>query len=144
MKRSIESRAEDRPRQEGRRPMQWHPIFSRMVRPILDADCEVRNTVPVGDLPREADIAVLRRRPAAPLPFTGLWRWLTTWNVLEYKGKTVSARVDDLDLLVELGLGIHRRLNQLEVKEHRPEVDQCGMSWWYLAPHLGKRFLPDA
>src|SRR5262249_18222971 len=70
--------------------------------------------------------------------------WLTPWNVLEYKGKTVSARVADLDSLVELGLGVHRRLNELEVKEGRPEVDRQGMSWWYLARHLGWRFLRDA
>ena len=49
---------------------QWHPIFSRMVRPILQDDCEVRTTVPVGDLPREADIVVL-------LHGDGLGNWLS-------------------------------------------------------------------
>jgi hypothetical protein len=73
-----------------------------------------------------------------------LWRWLTDWNVLEFKGPTVSARVGDLDSLAELGLGVHRRLNEQRSGGRRPLVDRPAVSFWYLAPRLGRRFLRDA
>jgi hypothetical protein len=55
---------------------------------------------------------LLRRTSPRTLPFRGLWKDLTTWNVLEFKGPTVSPRLRDLERLVELGLGIDRRLNE--------------------------------
>ena len=79
----------------------------------------------VGDAPRQADIVLLRRTSAGAPPFTGLWRWLTGWNVLEFKGPTVSARVDDLDALVELGLGVHRHLNEEQAKQPRSEAERA-------------------
>ena len=88
--------------------MQWHPIFAQLLRPLLHDYYEVQTDVPVGDAPREADIVLLRRTSKVPLPFHGLWQHLTTWNVLEFKGPTVDPRLRDLDLLVELGLGIDR------------------------------------
>src|SRR5262249_55351615 len=123
---------------------QWHPIFAKLLRPLVEGYYEVQAGVRVGDAPREADIVLLRRTSAGEPPFTGLWRWLTTWNVLEFKGPTVSARVDDLDALVELGLGIHRRLNEERAKEGQPRVGRPDVSLWYLANHLGRRFLRDA
>jgi hypothetical protein len=69
---------------------------------------------------------------------------LTTWNVLEFKGPTVAARPTDLDLLVELGLGIHRRLNEDGARHSRKAVPREGISFWYLANALGKRFLHEA
>src|SRR4051794_28854680 len=97
--------------------IQWHPVFAKLLRPLVEAYYELQTDVPVGDKPRAADLTLLRRTSAGTPPFTGLWRWLTPWNVLEFKGPTVSARVDHLDSLVELGLGIHRRLNEERTKQ---------------------------
>jgi hypothetical protein len=123
---------------------QWHPLFAQLLRPLVESHYQVETNLPVGDAPRAADLVLLRRTAATPPPFRGLWRWLTEWNVLEFKGPSVSARVADLDLLVELGLGIHRRLNEQRRKDRRPEVERGGLSFWYLAPHLGRRFLAEA
>jgi hypothetical protein len=84
--------------------VQWHPLFAQLLRPLVQDYYEVETDVPVGDVPRQADLVLLRRTTPEPLPFRGLWRHLTTWNVLEYKGPLVSARLEHLDLLVELGL----------------------------------------
>jgi len=94
-------------------------------------------------LPRHADVVLLHKTAAGPTPFRGLWRRLTIWNVLEYKGPTVSPRLDELHDLLELGLGIHRRLNELQAKEQQPAVDYAEVSFWYLVQHLGRRFLAD-
>jgi hypothetical protein len=123
---------------------QWHPLFAKLLRPLVESHFQVETNMPVGDAPRSADLVLLRRTATTPLPFQGLWRWLREWNVLEFKGPTVTARVADLDLLIELGLGIHRRLNEQRRKDRQPEVDRDGLSFWYLAPHLGRRFLGDA
>ena len=72
--------------------IQWHPIFAQLLRPAVEAYYEVETTFPVGDKPREADFVLLRRMTGPPPPFRGLWRNLTPWNVLEYKGPTVSPR----------------------------------------------------
>src|ERR1700746_496949 len=90
--------------------MQWHPLFALLLRPLVEDFYEVSTDLPVGDLPRQADIVLLRRR--APAPFVGIWRHLTTWNVLEFKGPSDDPALRDLDLLLELGLGIDRRLNE--------------------------------
>jgi hypothetical protein len=89
----------------------WHPLFAQLLRPVLEGYYEMQTNVPVGDAPRQADLVLLRRTFTGALPFRGLWKELTTWNVLEFKGPTVSPRLRDLDRLVELGLGIDRRLN---------------------------------
>jgi hypothetical protein len=123
---------------------QWHPLFAQLLRPILESYYEVETNVPVGDAPRQADIVLLRRKSTQKPPFRGLWKDLTAWNVLEFKGPTVSARLDDLDELVELGLGIYRRLNEERVKEKRAPLEPAAISWWYLANRLGRRFLRDA
>ncbi len=123
---------------------QWHPVFAQLLRPLVEGHYEVRTNVPVGDAPRSADILLLRRTSTTAPPFQGLWRSLTTWNVLEFKGPTVSARVADLDLLIELGLGIERRLNAEQSRQRRPAVPRGEVSFWYLANHRGRRFLADA
>ena len=129
-----------------RKPMttQWHPIFAQLLRPLVEAYYDVQTDVPVGDAPRWADLVLLRRMSVTVPPFTGLWRWLTPWNVLEFKGPTVSARLDDLDALLELGLGIHRRLNEERLRQGQPRVGRADVSFWYIANHLGRRFLRSA
>jgi hypothetical protein len=124
--------------------MQWHPLFAQLMRPLLESHYDIQTNVPVGDAPREADLVVLRRTSAEPPPFQGLWQWLTIWNIIEFKGPTVSPRVDDLDLLVELGLGIHRRLNEERARQRQPRVGRAEVSLWYLGKHLGRRFLRAA
>ncbi len=124
--------------------MQWHPVFAQLLRPLLEGYYEVETNVPVGDAPRQADLVLVRRTSSKPPPFQGLWKDLTAWNVLEYKGPTVSARLGDLDGLVEVGLGIHRRLNEEGAKQKQKPLGPAEVSWWYLAEGLGRRFLRDA
>jgi hypothetical protein len=123
---------------------QWHPLFAKLLRPVVEEYFDVQINVPVGDLPRQADLVLLRRTSTGALPFQGLWRELTTWNILEFKGPSVSARVTDLDLLLELGLGVHRRLNEERVKHKNRPLPRREVSFWYLANHLGRRFLNEA
>jgi hypothetical protein len=119
---------------------QWHPIFAYLLRQALQDYYDMQTNVPVGDVPREADIIVLRRASDRKPPFRTLWKHLSRWNILEFKGRSESARVADIDLLVEVGLGIHRRLQE---KEPDAKVPRGEVSFWYLTNHLGKRFLRD-
>jgi hypothetical protein len=125
---------------------QWHPVFAQLLRPLLEGYFEVQTNVPVGDAPRQADLVLLQRTSSATsaLPFKGVWRYLTCWNILEYKGPTVSARHEHLDLLVELGLGIHRRLNEERAKTKKKPLPAADVSFWYLNNDIGKRFLKRA
>jgi hypothetical protein len=100
------------------------------LRPIVEGYYDVETNVPVGDLPRETDVVLLRRTTAQALPFQSLWRHLTTWNIFEYKGPSKSARVADVDLLIELGLGIHRRLNEERRKNKARPVSTADVSFW--------------
>jgi hypothetical protein len=123
--------------------IQWHPIFAQLLRPAVEAYYEVETTFPVGDKPREADFVLLRRMTGPPPPFRGLWRNLTPWNVLEFKGPTVSPRRGHLESLIELGLGIDRQLRTRRAAgQRRPAPHE--MSFWYLANHLGRRFMHEA
>jgi hypothetical protein len=124
--------------------MQWHPIYAALLRAVLEEHCEVQTKVTVGDVPREADIVVVRRSTSGPLPYTGMWRLLTPWNVVEFKGKTVSARLRDLDLLVELGLGVQRHLDKERAKEEFPGTSRDELTMWYIASHIGERFIRGA
>jgi hypothetical protein len=126
------------------KPTQWHPIFAELLRPLLQDYYDVQTNVPVGDAPREADILLLRRTNDQPPPFRGLWRHLTTWNVLEFKGPSVSARLSDLSLLIELGLGIHRRLNDERQRQKQSHRKPAEASFWYVVRTLGSRFLGGA
>ncbi len=124
--------------------MQWHPLFAKMLRPLVQEHYEVNTNLPVGDAPRAADIVLLRRTSDDPLPYRGLLNHLTVWNVLEFKGRNVSARLRHLPLLVELGLGIARRLNEERIRQRQRIVAAADVSFWYMANHLGRRFLADA
>ena len=123
------------------RMTQWHPIFTQLLRPMVEDYYEVQTTVPVGDAPREADLLLLRRISAATPPFTGLWRHLTPWNVFEFKGPSVTPRRRDVELLIELGLGIDRRLRSQRGSGGSISPRPSDVSFWYLANRLSKRFL---
>ncbi len=115
---------------------QRHPIFDFLLRTALEDYYEVQTNVPVSDLPREADIVLVRRTGKVNPPFKSVWHHLCRYNVLEFKGASDSARIEHIDQLVEVGLGIHRRLQESEPKERIP----CNaISFWYLANHLGHR-----
>jgi hypothetical protein len=45
---------------------QWHSIFANLLRPLVEGHYDVQTDVPVGDVPRAADIVLLRRTSAAP------------------------------------------------------------------------------
>jgi hypothetical protein len=127
-----------------RKTIQWHPLFIHLLRPRVEGYYEVRTGVPVGDLPREADLVLLRRIGAGRPPFQGLWRRLTTWNLLEFKGPTEDARSAHLPLLIELGLGIARRLNEEQRRSGSRLVPEGQIAFWYLANRLGRRFQAEA
>jgi hypothetical protein len=126
-----------------KRNKQYHPLFAQMLRRMMEHFYDVETNFPVGDAPRQADILLLRRTGNHPT-FTGLWRHLTAWNVIEFKGPTVSPRVRDLDLLIELGLGIDRRLNEERTRQRLSPLTPEQVSFWYIARNLGRRFFPDA
>ncbi len=46
----------------------------------------------------------------------------------------------DLDLLLEVGLGVDRRLNEQRRKQGESLLQRADVTWWYLANHLGQRF----
>jgi hypothetical protein len=123
---------------------QWHPIFAQLLRPAVENYYDVQTTLPVGDAPREADFVLLRRTGRTAPPFRGLWRHLTAWNILEFKGPTVSPRPGNIELLVELGLGIDRRLRSQRARVGQHHVSPPEVSFWYLANRLGRRFLQEA
>jgi hypothetical protein len=129
---------------KGQQREQHHPFFAEMLRLRLQQHYDVHTNLTVGDKPREADIVLVQRNNDRPTPYTGLWRHLTPRNLIEFKGPTVSARVRDLDLLVELGLGIDRRLNEEESRHGRSLRPPEEMSFWYIVRSIGRRFLPDA
>ena len=121
-----------------------HPLFGRLLRRRVEPYYELRVGLPVGDMPREADLVLLRRMGAGPPPFQGLWRFLTTWNILEFKGPTVAPRQRDLNRLVELGFGIDRRLNAERSRQGKPVISEEEVSFWYLTNRLGEQFLRTA
>jgi hypothetical protein len=123
----------------GKAIMQWHPLLADLLRPLVQDYYEVRTDLSVGDLPRQADIVLLQRLAADP-PFVGIWRHLRLWNVLEFKGPSDNPALRDLDLLLELGLGIDRRLNEERRQKGEALLERSEMAWWYLANHLGRRF----
>lgn len=118
---------------------QWHPLFAELLRPLLQDQYDVQTNVPVGDVPREADILLLRRTTNVRTPFHGLWRNLTEWNILEFKGPSVDARVRDLSLLVEVGLGVYRKLSAEQTRQRRKAVHPEQASFWYVVRTLGRR-----
>ncbi len=120
---------------------QWHPIFDFLLRATLEDYYEVQTNVAVGDIPREADIVLIRRTSKTKAPFKTLWHHLSRYNVVELKGRSESARIGDIDLLAEVGLGIHRRLQEVEPKVR---ISRADISFWYLAIRLGKRILSAA
>jgi hypothetical protein len=119
-------------------------LFAELLRPMLQKYFDVQTNVPVGDAPRAADILLLQRTGSEPTPFRGLWRHLTTWNILEFKGPTVTARARHLPLLVELGLGIFRRLNEERQRQKETLLTPEQAAFWYIARRLGKRFVSNA
>ena len=124
--------------------MQWHPIFAHLLRPLVQDYYDVQTNMAVGDAPRASDIVLVRRTSKRSGPFRGVWRHLTTWNVLEFKGPSVDPRLRDLELLVELGLGIDRRLNEERTRQRHRRLAEAEVSFWYLATHLGERFQAEA
>ncbi|NLF72936.1 MAG: hypothetical protein GX575_28200 [Candidatus Anammoximicrobium sp.] len=115
---------------------QWHPLFAYFLRQVLEGRYEVLTNLAVGDVPREADVVVLKRSALRGPQFRHLWKWLTHWNILEFKGPTVRPRESHLDLLLELGLGVARRLNEQRVRDKLRPLAPRQISWWYVVREL--------
>ncbi len=123
---------------------QWHPLFARLLRLLVEDFYQVDVEVPVSDLPRKGDLFVLRKTGSAEPPFTGLWVHLTEWNVLEFKGPTDNPQEADLDLLAHVGTGIGYRFNEERRQRREEPVPNRELSLWYLAPTLSEPFLEQA
>jgi hypothetical protein len=137
----VDDRASVLPEDRVARKKQWHPVFAELLRPVVESHYRLDMNVPVGDAPREADFVLLGRTRAGTLPAAGLWRWLTAWNALEFKGPTVSPWDGDLALVVELGLGIARRLNDERARQGGSPLGPEDTTFWYPANRLGRRLL---
>jgi hypothetical protein len=96
---------------------QWHPLFAHLRRLLLDDYYSVQTEVSLGELPRRANLLLLRRRQTAEAPpIGGLWSHLTEWNILEFKGPGDHADADDLELLLHVGTGLTFRFNTEHVE----------------------------
>ncbi len=120
---------------------QWHPLFAHLLSLLVKDFYEVRPEVPVSELPRAADLLLLRRHAGPPPPFEGVWSHLREWNVLEFKGPTDHAEEHDLELLMHVGTGLTYRLNQEQLSQGAPPLENHQVALWYLAPKLGETFL---
>ena len=121
--------------------VQWHPLFARLLKVLLEDFYQVEPEVSVSDLPRKGDLFLLRRTGTAEPPFTGLWMHLTEWNVLEFKGPTDGPEEVDLDKLMHVGTGIGYRFNQERRQRGEAPLPNRRIAFWYLAPTLGETFL---
>ena len=86
---------------------QWHPLFACLMTLLVKDYYEVETETPVSDLPRRGDLLLIRRQGIASPPFEGLWSRLVDWNLIEFKGPTDDAEIDDLELLVHVGYTRH-------------------------------------
>ena len=66
--------------------MQWHPIFAHLLRPLVEDHFQVETGMPVGKAPAKRTSCCCGATSDQPLPYQGVWRFLTCWNVLEFKG----------------------------------------------------------
>jgi len=48
--------------------------------------------------------------------------------------------MEDADLLIEVGLGVERRLNEERERLGQPRRERGEVSYWYIANHVGRRF----
>ena len=122
---------------------QWHPLFARLLTILIEDYYEVQTEVPVSDLPRRGDLWLIRRQGTATPHFRGLWSHLTDWNLVEFKGPSDEAEIDDLELLVHVGTGLTYRQNEKRQPDE-PRVTNRQVSFWYLARKLGDTFLSHA
>ena len=124
--------------------MQWHPLFAYLLRLLIGDFYEVDVEAPVGDLPRRADVVLLRRTGSAKAPFVGLWSHLREWNVLEFKGPTDHPEEVDLELLMHVGTGIALRFNEERQRRGYRPLPSSQVALWYFTTSLGDPFLEAA
>ena len=70
--------------------MQWHPLLGELIRLMSQAFCELEPSQAVGEVPRQADFVLTRRKSVRSNPFHGIWRFLSTCNILEYMSGSTS------------------------------------------------------
>ncbi|MGL4552872.1 MAG: hypothetical protein ACRC33_16980, partial [Gemmataceae bacterium] len=118
---------------------QWHPAFVALMKLSVGDYYEVEHEFPTGELPRQADLVLIRRERAEP-PFDGIWMHLGPWNLFEFKGPTDAADDWDLDLLMHVGTGVAYRLNERRREAGGERFANREFALWYLAPSLGEAF----
>ncbi len=85
----------------------WHPFLAEMLRLSYADRLDVRENLPLGDLPLEADLLLIRRDPAAPLPYP--LDFLGPTTLVEFKSPTDTADQAALEQLEIYGLRYVRR-----------------------------------
>ncbi|MGL4552204.1 MAG: hypothetical protein ACRC33_13575 [Gemmataceae bacterium] len=104
---------------------------------------EVEPEVPTGELPRRADMVLIRRERADP-PFAGIWMHLAEWNLFEFKSPTDAPEEADLGLLMHVGTGVHYRYNEERKACGEGPIRPGQFALWYVVPSLGETFFGRA
>src|SRR5262249_53547458 len=97
----------------------WHPYLAELLRRHCGQVPEVHEPVPLGDLPLEADLLLIRRDPAQPLPFP--YDFLGQYTLVEYKSPDDTADQAALVQLEAYGLLWLQRAKQ---------VQRSGLTLW--------------
>ena len=118
---------------------QWHPVFVHAMSLLLEDYYHIDPEVATGDIPRRADLMLIRRAASDP-PFTGIWTNLTDWNLFEFKSPTDYPEPLDLDLLMHVGAGIFCRLNEQRREANEAAIRHAQFSLWYVVPRMPEPF----
>jgi hypothetical protein len=104
----------------------WHPFLAQMLRWDYDTLLEIRDEIPLGEMPPRLDLLILRRDPQAPLPFP--FYHLGRMTLAEYKGPDDTA---DQGALVKL-LG-----DVLDFQRRHDLWQRAELTLWLIASNFG-------
>lgn len=119
---------------------QWHPLFAKLLKALLDVHYRIDVEVAVSELPRRGDFLVVKRLPGRS-PFAGVWGNLTDTNVIEFKGMSDAPDESDLDLFGHVALGLAHKHNEARHAQGQARLAPHELSLWFVAKELGETFL---
>ena len=103
----------------------WHPFLAELLRQDYGNHLLIEEEVALGDMPLRADLLLIRRDPAVPLPSP--FCFLGERTLVEYKSPDDTATQDDLVKLEIYGLLYAQRQGMT----HRRDL-----TLWLLASHF--------